>query len=55
MRKRMGRPPKQEKDRRDDYLRLRLTMAEAAKIRKAAKDAGLTISEYLRSVAIPKE
>ena len=51
MSKRMGRPPKATKERRDAYVRLRLTQAELTAIRKAAKAAGLTVSEFLRRAA----
>lgn len=53
MRKRVGRPQMAASQRRDAILRFVVTKAEAAKIRKKAKASGLTISEYLRSVAIP--
>ena len=52
MSKRMGRPPKATKEKRDAYVRLRLTRAELAAIRKAAKVAALTVSEYLRRAAL---
>jgi hypothetical protein len=55
MRKRAGRPEVAPSQRREEILRFVVTRSEAAKIRAAAKAAGLTISEYLRSVAIPKE
>ncbi len=38
---------------RETIFRFVTTEAEAAKIRKAAKDAGKSLSDYLRSVAIP--
>jgi hypothetical protein len=55
MRKRAGRPEKAPSQRREVILRFVVTKSEAAKIRAKAKGSGLTISEYLRSVAIPKE
>jgi hypothetical protein len=55
MRKRAGRPEIAPSQRREVIFRFVTTKAEAAKIRGKAKAAGLTISEYLRSVAIPKE
>ena len=55
MAKRAGRPVIAASQRREAYFRFVVTKAEAAKIRAKAKAAGLSISEYLRSVAIPKE
>jgi hypothetical protein len=55
MRKRAGRPEIAPSQRREVIFRFVVTKAEAGKIRSNAKAAGLTISEYLRSVAIPKE
>jgi hypothetical protein len=55
MRKRAGRPEVAASQRREVILRFVVTKAEAGKIRSKVKAAGLTISEYLRSVAIPKE
>jgi len=54
MRKRAGRPEVAPNQRREAIFRFVATKAEAAKIRSKAKTLGLTISEYLRSVAIPK-
>lgn len=55
MRKRAGRPEIAPNQRRALIFRFVATKAEAAKIRSRAKKLGLTISDYLRSVAIPKE
>jgi hypothetical protein len=55
MGKRAGRPEIAPSQRREIIFRFVATKAEAGKIRAAAKVAGLTLSEYLRSVAIPKE
>jgi hypothetical protein len=55
MRKRAGRPEIAASQRRAVIFRFVVTRAEAVKIRGTAKAAGLTISEYLRSVAIPKK
>jgi len=55
MRKRVGRPEIALSQRREAIFRFVSTKAEAAKIRAKAKSLNLTISEYLRSVAIPKE
>lgn len=54
MPKRVGRPEVAPSQRRQVIFRFVATKAEAVKIRGQAKAAGLTISEYLRSVAIPK-
>ena len=55
MGKRAGRPEIAESQRREAIFRFVVTKAEAAKIRAKAKAKGLTISEYLRSCAIPKD
>jgi len=55
MRKRAGRPEVAASQRREVILRFVATKAEAGKIRSMAKASGMTISEYLRSVAIPKD
>lgn len=55
MRKRVGRPEIAPSQRREVIFRFVVTKVEAGKIRSKAKAASLTISEYLRSVAIPKE
>ena len=54
MAKRAGRPEIAPSQRRDAIIRFVVTKAEAAKIRNKAKASGLTVSEYLRSVALPK-
>jgi hypothetical protein len=55
MRKRAGRPEVPESQKREAIFRFVVTKSEAAKIRAKAKALGLSLSEYLRSVAIPKE
>jgi hypothetical protein len=55
MPKRVGRPEVTPSQRREVIFRFVVTKAEAAKLRNMAKSAGLTISEYLRRVAIPEE
>lgn len=55
MRKRAGRPEITPSQRREVIIRFVVTKAEAGKIRSKAKATGLSISEYLRSVAIPKQ
>jgi hypothetical protein len=54
MAKRAGRPGVPPGQRRTVIFRFVVTHAEAAKIRSKAKAESLTISEYLRRVAIPK-
>jgi hypothetical protein len=53
MPKRAGRPSVPLSRKRDTILRFVVTRAEAQRIRDKAKEMGLTISEYLRSMAIP--
>jgi hypothetical protein len=55
MGKRAGRPEIAKSQRREVIFRFVVTKVEAVRLRKLAKAAGLTISEYLRSVALPKE
>jgi hypothetical protein len=55
MSKRAGRPEVPASERRSLIMRFVVTKAEAAKIRAAAKGQGMTVSEYLRQVAIPKD
>jgi hypothetical protein len=55
MKKRAGRPAVAESQKRVVIFRFVVTKADATKLRGRAKSLGLTISEYLRSVAIPKE
>lgn len=55
MAKRVGRPKVTASRKKDATFRFVTTKAEATLIRQKAESLGLTISEYLRSVAIPKE
>jgi hypothetical protein len=55
MRKRVGRPEIADSDKRNEIVRFVVTKAEARQIRAKAKAAGLTISQYLRSAALPKQ
>ena len=55
MGKRAGRPSIAPSQRREVIFRFVVTKAEAGRLRKKAKAAGFTISDYLRSVALPKE
>jgi hypothetical protein len=41
--------------RRQQILRFVVTKEEAKKIREAAEKRGMTVSEYLRQVSIPKD
>jgi len=54
MAKRVGRPKVAASQKREVILRFVVTTADAAKIKSKAKALGQTISEYLRSVAIPR-
>lgn len=55
MPKRVGRPEVAPSQKRRVIFRFVTTKAEAARLRAAAKASGQTLSDYLRSVAIPKE
>lgn len=52
---RVGRPEIPASKKRNMAFRFVATKEEAARLRRKAKEMGLSISEYLRSVAIPKE
>jgi hypothetical protein len=52
--KRVGRPEIPASKRRIVAFRFVATKEEAVKVREAARAAGKTLSEYLRSVAIPR-
>lgn len=52
---RTGRPKLAPSERRNVVLQLVVTKAEAVRIRRKSKLLSLSISDYLRSVAIPKE
>ena len=54
MRRKAGRPEIAPSERRETIMRFVVTKVEAAKIRAAAKGQQVTLSEYLRSAAIPK-
>jgi hypothetical protein len=51
MKKRMGRPPKAKSERKSRMVRLRMSAAEYRKVEEKAKAAGLSVSEFLRSIA----
>jgi hypothetical protein len=55
MARRAGRPELAASQRRDVIVRFVVTKAEASRIRAKAKANSQTLSEYLRSVAIPRE
>ena len=55
MPKRVGRPEVAPSQKRSVIFRFVTTKAEAARLRAKVKASGLTLSEYLRGVAIPKE
>lgn len=50
----MGRPKVKASEKRGETFRFMTTKAESAQIRANAKAAGLTISDYLRRVALRK-
>jgi hypothetical protein len=50
-----GRPAKAASEKRNVIFRFVVTAAEEKRLRAKAKELGFSISEYLRSVAIPKE
>jgi len=52
MKKRAGRPELKASERRGETFRFMTTTEESAKIRAKAKAARLTLSEYLRLVAL---
>jgi hypothetical protein len=54
MAKRVGRPELAANLKRTAVFRFVTTKAEATKIRAKAKELGQTLSDYLRSTAIPK-
>jgi hypothetical protein len=53
--RRVGRPEIPAGKRRNVAFRFVATKEEAARIRGKAKGMGLTLSEYLRQAAIPRE
>jgi len=55
MKKRVGRPELKASEKHTETFRFVTTKEESAKIRAEAKRLRLNVSEYLRSVAIPKE
>jgi hypothetical protein len=55
MPKRAGRPALTASQKRNVIFRFVVTKAEEKRLRAKAKELGLSISEYLRSVSIPKE
>jgi predicted HicB family RNase H-like nuclease len=46
--KKLGRPTKAAKDRRETIIRLRLTSKEFQALSAAAEKAGVSVSEYVR-------
>jgi len=52
MRKRVGRPELKASEKRGETFRFMVTKEESAKIRAKAKAARLSLSEYLRRVAL---
>lgn len=52
--RKMGRPKVKASEKRGETFRFMTTKEESAQIRANAKAAGLTISDYLRRVALRK-
>ena len=50
--KRMGRPPLAKKERKAAHLSVRFTEEELRRIERAAKDAGLAVSDWARGVVL---
>lgn len=50
MSKKLGRPPIAKGKRRSVFLRVRVTSAEREALRLDAKQAGLSVSDYLRKI-----
>jgi len=55
MKRRAGRPEISASRKRGQILRFVVTKEEESKIREAAARRGMTVSEYLRQVSIPKD
>jgi hypothetical protein len=54
MKKRSGRPAMVASQKREIILRFVVTKAEASKVRAKARSQAQSLSEYLRSVAVPR-
>jgi hypothetical protein len=52
--KKRGRPPVAEADRRGTLVRVLTTETEYEELRRAAVDASLTVSTWMRSVALER-
>ena len=50
--KRMGRPPLAKKERKATHLSVRVTLDEYRGVERAAKAAGVPVSEWLRSAIL---
>lgn len=50
MTKKLGRPPIPKSKRRSVFLRVRVTAAEREALRLDAKQAGLSVSDYVRKI-----
>jgi len=48
MAKKMGRPPLSPGQAKDEYIQLRLTAGERDAYEQAAKDKGMSLSEWIR-------
>ncbi len=51
---RMGRPPVADADRRETLLRVLTTKGEHEELQRAASAAGLSVSTWVRSVALER-
>lgn len=51
---RMGRPPVADADRRETLVRVLTTEGEHEELQRAADAAGLSVSSWMRSVALEK-
>lgn len=54
VRPRTGRPPVAEADRRDTLVRVLTTAAEHGELQRAAADASMSVSTWIRSVALER-
>lgn len=50
--RRMGRPPKPAKTRKDDIIRIRVTADQKDAFEEVAETAGLDVSAWLRSLGV---
>jgi hypothetical protein len=53
-RPRIGRPPVADEDRREKHVRVLTTEAEHGELQRAAADASMSVSTWVRSVALER-